>query len=77
MAIRYRCGWACSPAKDAWAVTAMVGLDMHRAARIAAAGHGGQVLLSAAARALVEDRKGPMPETTLGPASRSRSRALL
>jgi predicted ATPase/class 3 adenylate cyclase len=31
-----------------------VGLDVHRAARIAAAGHGGQVLLSAATRALVE-----------------------
>ncbi len=30
-----------------------VGLDVHRAARIAAAAHGGQVLLSAAARALV------------------------
>ena len=31
-----------------------VGLDVHRAARIAAAGHGGQILLSAASRALVE-----------------------
>jgi predicted ATPase/class 3 adenylate cyclase len=31
-----------------------VGVDVHRAARIAAAGHGGQVLLSAATRALVE-----------------------
>ena len=31
-----------------------VGLDVHRAARIAAAGHGGQVLLSGASRALVE-----------------------
>jgi predicted ATPase/class 3 adenylate cyclase len=31
-----------------------VGLDVHRAARIAAAGHGGQVLLSEATRALVE-----------------------
>ncbi len=31
-----------------------VGADVHRAARIAAAGHGGQVLLSQAARALVE-----------------------
>jgi hypothetical protein len=31
-----------------------VGLDVHRAARIAAAGHGGQVLLSAATSALVE-----------------------
>src|SRR6266511_4577506 len=31
-----------------------VGLDVHRAARIAAAGHGGQVLLSASAAALVD-----------------------
>jgi predicted ATPase/class 3 adenylate cyclase len=31
-----------------------VGLDVHRAARIGAAGHGGQVLLSDATRALVE-----------------------
>ena len=31
-----------------------VGLDVHRAARIAAAGHGGQVLLSDATRSLVE-----------------------
>jgi predicted ATPase/class 3 adenylate cyclase len=31
-----------------------IGLDVHRAARIAAAGHGGQVLLSEATRALVE-----------------------
>jgi predicted ATPase/class 3 adenylate cyclase len=32
-----------------------VGLDVHRAARISAAGHGGQVLLSEATRSLVED----------------------
>lgn len=31
-----------------------VGLDVHRAARICAAGHGGQVLLSEATRALIE-----------------------
>src|SRR5919197_2592277 len=31
-----------------------VGVDVHRAARIAAVGHGGQVLVSAATRALVE-----------------------
>ncbi|MEO8252694.1 MAG: adenylate/guanylate cyclase domain-containing protein [Chloroflexota bacterium] len=36
-----------------------VGLDVHRAARIAAAGHGGQVLLSATSAALVE---GTLPE---------------
>ena len=33
--------------------TGLVGLDVHRAARVAAAGHGGQVLLSEAAAALV------------------------
>ncbi len=32
-----------------------VGLDLHRTARICTAGHGGQVLLSSAARELVED----------------------
>ena len=32
-----------------------IGIDVNRAARIAAAGHGGQVLLSAATRTLVED----------------------
>lgn len=31
-----------------------IGIDVHRAARIAAAGHGGQVLLSTATRSLVE-----------------------
>ena len=31
-----------------------VGIDVHRAARIAAAGHGGQILVSDATRALVE-----------------------
>ncbi|MBP1705132.1 MAG: hypothetical protein H6Q36_871, partial [Chloroflexi bacterium] len=33
-----------------------VGVDVHRAARIAAAGHGGQVLLSGATRGLVDAR---------------------
>src|SRR5215210_6648516 len=33
-----------------------VGIDVNRAARIAAAGHGGQVLVSEATRALVSDR---------------------
>ncbi len=32
-----------------------MGLDVHRSARICAAGHGGQILLSEAARALVEE----------------------
>jgi class 3 adenylate cyclase/tetratricopeptide (TPR) repeat protein len=33
----------------------LVGLDVHRAARVAAAGHGGQVLVSSAAAVLVRD----------------------
>jgi class 3 adenylate cyclase len=32
-----------------------VGVDVHRAARIAAAGHGGQVLVSAATAGLVDE----------------------
>ena len=39
-----------------------VGVDVHRAARIAAVGHGGQVLLSQATRALVD-----VPARDLGP----------
>jgi class 3 adenylate cyclase len=38
--------------------TGLVGLDVHRAARVAAAGHGGQVLLSEASAALV---RGALP----------------
>jgi predicted ATPase/class 3 adenylate cyclase len=41
-----------------------VGIDIHRAARIAAAAHGGQVLLSATTRAVVEDAL-PVGVTTL------------
>jgi len=39
--------------------TGMVGLDVHRAARVAAAGYGGQVLLSETAAALVRDALPP------------------
>ena len=35
--------------------TGLVGLDVHRAARVAAAGHGGQVLVSEASAALVDE----------------------
>ena len=35
--------------------TGLVGLDVHRAARVAAAGHGGQVLVSQASEALVRE----------------------
>ena len=38
-----------------------VGLDVHRAARVAAAAHGGQVLLSETTRTLTQDR---LPEST-------------
>jgi predicted ATPase/class 3 adenylate cyclase len=41
------------------AVTGLVGLDVHRAARVAAVGYGGQVLLSETAAALVRDRLPP------------------
>ena len=39
--------------------TGLVGYEVHRAARIAAVGHGGQVLLSAATAGLVEDTLSP------------------
>jgi class 3 adenylate cyclase len=35
--------------------TGYVGMEVHRAARICSAGHGGQVLISQATRELVED----------------------
>ena len=43
------------------APTGYVGLEVHRAARIAAAGHGGQILVSSATRELVD-----VPLTDLG-----------
>ena len=43
-----------------------VGLGVHRAARIGAAGHGGQVLLSNATRELVEDEAGGVSVRELG-----------
>ena len=49
------CGSASTPASPALTSTGYVGLDVPRAARICAAGHGGQVLLSQATRELVED----------------------
>ncbi len=47
-AARCACGWDCTRASRSAADEGYVGLDVHRAARIAAAGHGGQVLLSQA-----------------------------
>ena len=43
-AARCGCGWGCTPASRFGADEGYVGFDVHRAARIAAAGHGGQVL---------------------------------
>ena len=43
-----------------------VGLDVHRAARIAAAAHGGQVVFSSAARALVHEERLPERVIDLG-----------
>ena len=64
--------------------TGYVGMEVHRAARIAAAGHGGQVLVSSATAALVEapltdlgehrfkDLRAPERVFQLGDARRSR-----
>lgn len=51
--IRVRMGIHTGEAAEA--ATGLVGYEVHRAARIAAVGHGGQVLLSSAAAGLVED----------------------
>ena len=46
---RCACGWGCTPGSRVQCPDeGYVGFDVHRAARIAAAGHGGQVLLSQA-----------------------------
>jgi class 3 adenylate cyclase len=51
--VRVRMGIHCGEA--ARTVTGLVGLEVHRAARVAAVGHGGQVLVSEAAAVLVRD----------------------
>src|SRR5580704_1532602 len=51
--VRVRMGIHCGEA--AKTATGPVGLEVHRAARVAAVGHGGQVLVSEAAAALVRD----------------------
>jgi predicted ATPase/class 3 adenylate cyclase/tetratricopeptide (TPR) repeat protein len=51
--VRVRMGIHCGEA--ARTATGLVGLEVHRAARVAAAGHGGQVLVSEAAAVLVRD----------------------
>ncbi len=52
--VRVRMGLHCGEAAETGA--GLVGLDIHRAARIAAVGYGGQVLVSEPAAALVRDR---------------------
>ena len=49
----FACASASTPASRATARAGYVGLDVHRAARVGAAGHGGQVLISQATRELV------------------------
>jgi predicted ATPase/class 3 adenylate cyclase len=51
--LRVRMGLHTGEASDA--ATGLVGYEIHRAARIAAVGHGGQILLSSAAAGLVDD----------------------
>ena len=51
--VRVRMGIHCG--KAAKTVTGLVGLEVHRAARVAAVGYGGQVLVSEAAAVLVRD----------------------
>jgi len=51
--VRVRMGVHCGEA--AATATGLVGLEVHRAARVAAVGHGGQVLVSESAAALVRD----------------------
>lgn len=58
--VRVRMGIHTGPAE--LAEERYVGLAVHRAARICAAGHGGQVLLSHASLALLEDEEHALPE---------------
>ncbi len=52
--VRVRMGIHCGEATET-STTGLVGFEVHRAARVAAVAHGGQVILSAAAGALVQD----------------------
>ena len=58
------CAWACTPGEASEASTGLVGYEVHRAARIGAVAHGGQVLLSSAcggARRGLPPRRGRAP----------------
>jgi predicted ATPase/class 3 adenylate cyclase len=57
MAVRVRMG--LHSGEGALGGDSYIGLDVHRAARVAAAGHGGQVLLSGATQALAGDSLSP------------------
>ena len=49
-------GWRSIPARPGSKARGYVGIEVHRAARIVAAAHGGQVLLSEAASTLAQDQ---------------------
>lgn len=53
------CGWVCIPARQRRPLPVWSGLDVHRAARVAAVVYGGQVLLSETAAAMVRDSLPP------------------
>ena len=61
--VRVRIGVHTGPAEVA--DNRYVGLAVHRASRLCAAGHGGQVLLSNATVAVLEDDEAALPEITL------------
>lgn len=69
-AVRVRMGIHTGPAE--LAEERYVGLAVHRAARICAAGHGGQILLSHASFALLEDEEHALPEIELRDLGESR-----
>ena len=62
---RSACGWVYTRVSRSVTDEGYVGIDVHRAARIAAAGHGGQVLLSQATAALVAARLSDLGEHRL------------
>src|SRR5215469_14393501 len=55
---RCGCGWGCTPVRRVRAEAAIDHAPVNRCARVKAAAHGGQVLLTNATRGLVEGRLG-------------------